>query len=648
VYLGGHRFSARRNAVNFSAEELRDAIAFCHGYGIFVYVTVNILARETELPELSEYIRELAEGGCDALIVQDLGTARLARLIAPDLPLHASTQMSVHTPEGVNFLAGQGFTRVVIARECTADELMKITKTSPIGVEAFVHGAHCVSVSGQCGLSAFIGGRSGNRGLCAQPCRLNFSSADGHHYALSLKDLSLIERAGELWEMGVCALKIEGRMKRPEYVAAAVTACREILAGKRPDMERLRAAFSRQGFSQGYYLGDHADMGGVRTVEDVRAGAEVLPELAGLYKTPVKRVPISIDLTLQAGFPAELTASDGISVVTACGEVPETAQTRELDAESVKNQIFRLGGTPFELAALTARIGPGLFLSAASLNALRRDVCNSLLAARVKRASPNYIVNQIPVLTVQGKSARTEEPFLRFHCQTVEQANAAAKWQGQIVLPLAEAEKVGSELLQKLLVEPPRYVREENGVARRLTALHSFGAQKLLCQNPAHAFLGRKLGYQLSGGLFLNVSNSLAVKTWEEFGLTDLTVSAELRFSEIRAIHSNIPLGIAAYGKVPVMLLRRCPFKKNCKSCPGELTDRTGRVFPLRCFGDYREMLNSDTLWIADLKLPGTAFLSILLNDETPEDMEKIGVSYERKIAPPAGHTRGLYKRGVE
>ncbi|MCL2031553.1 MAG: U32 family peptidase, partial [Oscillospiraceae bacterium] len=311
VYAGLRDFSARRNAVNFSADELREAVRFCRGFGARVYVALNILIRDAELDAARRVLEEMADIGPDALIVQDLGLARYIRAALPDMPLHASTQMSVHSLEGARFCAGLGFERVVIARECDRGTLEAIAAGSPCGVEVFVHGALCVSVSGQCTLSSVIGGRSGNRGLCAQPCRLDFSynTETGANrpckgkipYALSLKDLSLVRDLPELARMGVQAVKIEGRMKRPEYTAAAVAACRAVLEGREPDLESLRAVFSRQGFTRGYYTGRHADMRGTRTEEDARAAAAVLPRLAALYEQPARRVPVDMRFTLAPG-----------------------------------------------------------------------------------------------------------------------------------------------------------------------------------------------------------------------------------------------------------------------------------------------------------------------------------------------------------
>ena len=253
VYLGQKNFSARKNSQNFDEEELLEAVAYAHQRGVQVHQALNILVFDHELDALKGCIRAACQAGVDALIVQDLGVASIVKALAPDLPLHASTQMAIHSPAGVKAAEELGFSRVVLARELSREEIARIRKSTPLQLEVFVHGAHCMCVSGQCYMSAMFGGKSGNRGQCAQPCRLPFTVEGQGENVLSLKDMSLVEKLPLLQEMGIDSVKIEGRMKRPEYVAAAVTACRMALAGERPDLHSLQAVFSRSGFTSGYF-----------------------------------------------------------------------------------------------------------------------------------------------------------------------------------------------------------------------------------------------------------------------------------------------------------------------------------------------------------------------------------------------------------
>ena len=381
VYLGYSSFSARKNAVNFDRLQLLQAVDLCHRSGVKVYVALNTLVKDSEIAQLRQAVEAVAEAGADALIVQDFAVAAVAREIAPRLHLHASTQMTITSPSGAEFVKKQGFTRVVLARELSLAQIEKIVRSVDIETEVFVHGALCVCVSGQCYMSAVLGGRSGNRGLCAQPCRLNFS-CDGQENILSLKDLSLIENLAELERIGVTSAKIEGRMKRPEYVAAAVSQCRRSLSGEAPDTGLLRDIFSRSGFTQGYWLGDMKNMQGVRTKDDVVAAPKAFAQLHELYKAPYKRFTVDFRIELAAEQPAlctaECTAAGRRLSVTVTGEIPQKAVSRALDCESVCRRMEKLGGTVFEAGAVSCKIQDGLALSAAALNDLRRCALEEL------------------------------------------------------------------------------------------------------------------------------------------------------------------------------------------------------------------------------------------------------------------------------
>ena len=301
VYLGAKDFSARRNAQNFTNEELKKAVEYCHIRGVKVYLTLNILIKDSELESAFELAKNAYNSGIDGIIVQDLGLAKVLHDYLPELPLHASTQMSVHSISALPILSRLGFTQVVVAREMSLEDLTEFCKEAKkynITVEVFVHGALCMSVSGQCLLSAYLGSRSGNRGLCAGPCRLPFKADGGTGYDLSLKDLSLLEYIKELYEIGVRSFKIEGRMKRPEYVAAATYACKQALESGKVDCElsnTLQNVFSRSGFTSGYLenkLGK--DMFGIRTKEDVISADKAFPLLHELYRKERKSVAVTL------------------------------------------------------------------------------------------------------------------------------------------------------------------------------------------------------------------------------------------------------------------------------------------------------------------------------------------------------------------
>ena len=382
VYLGLRGFNARAGAENFAESTLAQTVGWCHARGVRVYVTLNTLITDRELPRWLQSLDAVAAAGADGVIVQDLGLAGVIRRRYPTLPLHASTQMSVHNLAGARQLEQLGFDWVVLARELTAAEIGAICSGTSLQCEVFVHGALCMSVSGQCYLSSMLGERSGNRGRCAQPCRLNFQS-HGRSHALSLKDLTLTDRLRELESLGVASFKIEGRLKRPEYVAAAVTACRDSLEGRTPDLETLRSVFSRGGFTDGYYTGRRdLSMFGVRSREDTAATAEVLGRLAALTRNEVGHLPVDMALTLSPHAPASLCVTDGVHRITVTGEIPQKAISRATDEILARRALEKCGGTPFYLQRLECRIAPGLMLPLSALNRLRAAALTALEEAR--------------------------------------------------------------------------------------------------------------------------------------------------------------------------------------------------------------------------------------------------------------------------
>ncbi len=377
VYLGLTSFSARRNAANFTPEQLKASVEKAHRQGVRVYVTVNTLVFDDELSELKKTVLSIAEAKADGVIVQDFGAVKLFKEYAPNLRLHGSTQMTVTSASGAEFAKKQGFSRVVLPRELSLEEIRNITSKVDIETEVFVHGALCVCLSGQCLLSAVIGGRSGNRGLCAQPCRLNYKCGSREN-VLSLKDLSLIENLRELEQAGVSSAKIEGRMKRPEYVAAAVSQCRKSLNGEKPDMELLRAVFSRSGFTKGYYCGKLTNMQGIRQKEDALNAPQALTALKQLYKTPYKRFPLDMTIEIKANQPIICTAECNGITITLTGEIPQKAQSKSLTPEEVAARMGKLGDTVFEAGKIVCHTEEGLFLSASALNSLRREIIEQL------------------------------------------------------------------------------------------------------------------------------------------------------------------------------------------------------------------------------------------------------------------------------
>lgn len=605
VYFGMQNFNARRNADNFAGEGLADTIKYCHSHGVKVYLTVNTLVMDEEIEALHAAVDTAAMAGADAIIVQDLAVARYAHETWPDLPLHASTQMAVCNVNGVKELLDYGFTRVVVARELSLKEIKKIIDETDAEIEVFVHGAHCMSVSGNCYLSAMIGGRSGNRGLCAQPCRLDWE-LDGKDHALSLKDLSYIRHLKELCDAGVSAVKIEGRMKRAEYVAAAVTACRDAMEGRKPDLDTLQAVFSRSGFTDGYLTGKQGpDMFGYRTREDVAAAKDVLDKLAKLYEKEPQTVPVDMLLYAQENEESQLTVSDyNGNIITVTGDVPQKAINLPISKEYARRSLEKTGGTMFRLQRLDCALGEGIMLPASALNEMRRNALEQLTELRTD--TPKYARAETPAgvtsLPEQSPLNTSDKVTYRYRFEKAEQIFEGIEDDAVVILPMEEIEK-NAELLssfgENLAAEMPSvlYPENEERTANRLAALKEKGLAKAVCGNISTVRIAREAGLEVLGGMELNVINSVSLEEYRKLGLKDAMVSFELSFARVRKLRSALPFGLVCYGYLPLMKLRSCPKRgaNGCGSCTGlnYLTDRMDERFPLICRRrEYSELLN--------------------------------------------------------
>lgn len=651
VYIGSKSFSARQNAKNFDDSELKNAVDECHRNGVLVYQAINTLAFDSQLPSVADELITACEIGVDGIIVQDLGIARLAKELCPDMPLHASTQMSIHTVNGAELCRELSFCRVVASRELSLYSIKKLCDTG-IEIEAFVHGALCMSVSGQCYMSALIGGRSANRGLCAQACRLPFTSVRGaDNCDLSLKDMSHIKRVKELEEVGVRSLKIEGRMKRPEYVAAATNACRNALDGNEYDDGLLRAVFSRSGFTDGYLSGKPGtDMFGKREKEDVTSASEAFPKIHELYRRPYKRFTVDFKVDVKSGEPVLLTAicSDGLSA-TAVGDVPQRAQTREITAELFEKQLSKLGSTIYTLGKTDCDIESGLTIPISAVNELRRSVCEQLDEMRIKKYKGRFSCGGY--IAEKPKRRFPREQKIRLSLSFVKQLDGLDLENIELAsLPLAEVQRL-DKIPPYISASLPRFDFDEQKTDKILSQLCERGLMHADITNLSHIMLCRGKPLKMHGGFGLNVTNSLSAKALSELGLSDITASFELTGGALSELRSDIPLGIIAYGKLPAMLAVNCPIKKNmpCKKCAGYIIDRTGRRFEVRCFKSYVEILNSERLYLADklADFDTLDFLTLCFYKETADEVNSVVESYKSHMPPTGKITRGLYYRGV-
>ena len=664
VYLGFSGFNARTSANNFNADTLKDAVTFCHARGVAVHVALNTTVYGGELPALEQAIRAVAASGADAVICQDLAVATLIGKIAPQLPRHGSTQMSVHSLQGALELKELGFTRVVLARELSMPEVEHITKHCGIETECFVHGALCMCVSGQCYMSAFLGGRSGNRGSCAGPCRLPFEAntlpegKPGRLHHLSLKDNSVIDKLDKLQALGVASAKIEGRLRTPEYVAAAVSACLAGREGRAYDRDLLKNAFSRSGFTSGYLDGKiDGTMFGVRSEADAEQTKKTLPMLRELYRRERSRVPVKMKLEIEeGGEKLTVTDADGSKAFAYGDAEPQPARTDP--TESLHRSLAKTGGTPFavEDQDIAVEMDGGLwFVPGSAVNELRREALDALLKKReVLRPWPTT-EEHVPALPL-----RTLPPHrtLRARFESWEQVpERALDGIEYLILPIAQADRVPREWRAKTLLELPRVMfgKLEEDTARRIAATQDAGFAGYEVSNIAHLRLCR--GLPMSGSFGLNITNQLAAQFYADNGLGSMLILPEVKDSDISTIaptHNGrpVPTGVLVYGHMPLMITRACPLQNihDCAHCDktGVLTDRKAKKFPVRCGLGVRTIYNPVPIYMGDkpgaLTVDyGVAYFTLESREEAAKILEMI-----RTHAPFEGDfTRGLYFKGT-
>lgn len=655
VYLGAKDFSARRNAENFDAFELSDVVKYCHIRNVKVYLTLNILIKDGEFRDAVALATNAYNAGIDGVIVQDLGLAEFLHDTLPDLPLHASTQMSIHSPASLPLLKELGFKQVVVAREMPFEDLKNFCREAElldITVEVFVHGALCMSVSGQCLLSAFLGSRSGNRGLCAGPCRLPFKTENGTGYDLSLKDLSLIDYIPQLYKIGVRSFKIEGRMKRPEYVAAATKACKDALINGVIDTElkqTLGNVFSRSGFTAGYLenkLG--REMFGIRTKEDVVSADKAFPILHELYRRENQNVKVSVTAKIKENQPISLTLSDGQHTATATGDIPQKAQKKALTYDDTLKNLTKFGDTPYFADDTEISIDNGLFVPVSVLNNLRRSACELLDRKRSAITRQKAEIPFIPSLLPQNK---TKTPDIVIRLEHHHQIPTDLSGIKAVIVPLEkDFEKIDGVIN---VVDIPRGIISEKQIENRLITYKQKGFDSCLCGNLSAVKIAKKTGFNIIADTGLNIHNSCSAKVIKELGAKAIILSSELTVDAVRNLASPIPKGIITYGNIPLMLFKNCPIKngKSCNECDqtGFLTDRLGIKFPVRCRMGYSELLNSVPLWLGDKQndLSSLDFQVLYFTNETAEQTSDVIARFKNSKPSAQKYTRGLYYKGT-
>ena len=669
VYLGCGTFNARQSAKNFTPQTLKDAVKYCHIRGVDVHLTLNTLVSDREIPELQEMIRHAATCCVDAFIVQDLGVVQMCRQIAPHIPVHGSTQMTVHSLSGVQLCAAMGCSRVVLSRELSREEIRYICAHSPIEIEVFAHGALCMCYSGQCYMSAMIGGRSGNRGRCAQPCRQSYGY---HHwenkYPLSLKDNCLVQYLKELEEMGVASIKLEGRMKRPEYVATVTAVYRQALdTGEvtKEMMDLLLTAFNRQGFTDGYYTRQvDRNMFGIR--EDTKEDAAWLQEARNSYEAGEKQL---VDISFQCVVGTNgsyLRAYDPEGRYgQATGPMPELARNVPLTEAALAQRLAKTGGTPYRCAEVQAHVEPGLTLSAAAINGMRRDVLNQLTALRARREdSPLYKASPvedypgprgIPGLTIQITDKSQLTPKLM---------NTESMLLYVPIHILMEDTKIFSALLRRGRVAAvlPRIVHDGElpKLQQQMTALRDNGIRDVLVGNLGLLHPAHQAGMRIHGDFGLNIYNSASMNVLRDLRLASATVSFEMTLPQIRDLSKAVNAEMICYGRLPLMITEHCLIRNrtgecSCTNASAKLTDKTGAEFPIIRDGNSCRsvLLNGRKLsWLDrqdDLAKLGLWAVRLYFTTENPREVDRVLEDYLRpEPFNPGSCTRGLYLRGLE
>ena len=670
IYMGLGNFNARRGAKNFTDEEFERSMRYCRIRGCKVYVTLNTLVNDREIAQAVESARLASQLGADGIIIQDLGLAYAICQALPDIPLHASTQMSIHNLAGVEAAAEMGMTRAVLARELSLEQIKFITQHASIETEVFVHGALCFCQSGQCYMSALIGRRSGNRGMCAQPCRMQYSLGGRmDDYPMSLKDNCLVDRLRELEDAGVACLKIEGRMKRPEYTAIVTKIYSKALKEQRQpsaeEMETLEKAFSRQGFTQGYFNGDKKDMFGRR--EEPDKDTEKLFTLArkGYSEGELRRVPVHFYTVAEKGMPVKAIAfDDDGNRAAAMGGVPEKARGQGLTATYITEQMFKTGGTPYNCVENRAQADPGLYLPASEINDLRRRLVSELSEQRAK--PPIRRVGKLPEKP-KGKLP-TGDPAMIFQVLTEEQLSpelAALKPKYlyvpltlmteklDLLRPFAEQGTIPVAVLPRVIAD-----NEAAAVYDMLSRMFDQGVNEALVGNLGHAMLAKKAGMKLRGDFGLNTFNSLSMEVIRQAGFISATASFELRLSQIRDMIKPLDTELIIYGRIPLMVSDQCIIRHSAGRCncqtPGQMADRMGSVFPVvKEFGCRNVIYNAHKLYLADkaedVYAAGAWGLRMMFTTEGMRECVEVAKGYMGlSDYKPNVLTRGLYYRGVD
>ncbi len=630
VYFGTSQFNARMRAENFDSDAQREAIKLCRTYGVKSYITLNTRLFDGELESALRLAASLYEDGADALIIADMGLASLIKKHIPDLEIHASTQLTGHNPYDCYALRDAGFSRMVCHREISREGLFRLCAGSPIEIETFIHGAYCVSVSGQCLMSAVMGGRSGNRGECAQPCRQPYTKGGCKGYPISLKDMCLASHMTDMIASGVASLKIEGRQKPPEYVYGVSKIYRRLLDEGRnatPDeLEALRRIFSRDGFTDGYFTSDHRNMRGVRTYDDFLEMDKT--KFAGLKR----KMPLDVTLKAVSGERAEFTAKCKEKSYTATGDtVAAAGDIAPISEEGARKNASRLGATPYEMRDFHFITDGNAALTLSAVNALRRQAIEGLEAAKENRRES--ISLSLPKMK-KGEKIREKAVFTAEFLKKEAITPLAEEFFDRIYLPYGASDESHGISMPPLM---------ENADEALISAIKD---RCVLVHTQGQLTLARKHAREVGASLRMNVFNSESAAYHASLGADFIILAPEAKRGQLRDISCPVPCGAVVYGRLPLMLTARCAIsdgdcKKRVKTalCESAITDRHGVSFPIFGMPDCTNIIyNSVPIYMADKKSElfemGLTRLHFIFTDETPEECDRIIKAYI-DAAPP-------------
>ena len=642
VYFGADAFNARANARNFTADELADAVSMLHAHGVKSHVTLNVQVFDRELSDALRCAENIYRAGADAIIVSDLGLARLLRQYFPDIELHASTQASGHSVRDAEYFASLGFSRMVCARELSASDIKTLAERSPIGIEMFIHGAICVSISGQCLFSSMVGGRSGNRGECAQPCRLPYNGG----YPLSPKDMCLAGHMTEIVKLGVCSLKIEGRMKSPEYVYRTTELYRRLIDEGRDatasEIKSLSAVFSRSGFTDAYFTGsvksDPNAMLGVRTDADKDATRESSFTVPTAEKVQLD----AIHAKFRLGEPSLLTVQVGKRSVTVTGAIPDAAITRPLTAEYVSAQLTKFGSTEYAVTDKTCvdiDVAEGIITPASAINELRRRAVSALSGVRRSELPENAVPSR-------ERIKRTEPILTAEFLRAAQITSHARNFFDRIYLPLSEYNStMDGESPCGFVMPPVVYDRDEAHVSKMIADAAAAGAASCILSGTGQESLVHGYGLNIIAGHRYNVCSTETAIAAVDAGADIITASPEATAAQIRDMAARVPIAVTVYGRVPLMVTERCIIRAvagdrcRCGERPVWLSDRRGVRFPMYKSGDCGTVIcNSVPIWMGD-KTDELTRLScrawhFMFTDEDAAAVDEIIDNFERGRMP--------------